>query len=64
MKVDLYLHTTKEYTYEKGEELGLAGEALDTFVYTGYEHKITYEVNAKTGESTAIALDDIPLSTK
>lgn len=45
----IFLHSDKESNYETGEELGLEGEALALFMYTAYEVKLEYEVDAKGG---------------
>ena len=62
--VDVYMHASRETVYEQGRELGLAGQALEYFAYTGYEEKITYAVNMETGESTPVALNDRELKAK
>jgi len=48
--VEMYLHSDKESNYEKGEELGLTGEALKNFAYALYEVKITLKVDTETGK--------------
>lgn len=58
MIIDIYLHSDQDSTYDKGEAAGLVGEALARFRYTGYEEKLTYEVNAETGESKLIKVND------
>lgn len=57
MKIDLYVHSTKEASYDAGKKAGLSGEALERFKFAGYEHKITYLVD-KEGHAFAIAIDD------
>ena len=59
--VDVYLSADRERMYQKGETLGLTGEALRVFSFTGYEEKITYAVNMETGESTPVTLNDMEL---
>jgi len=61
IKTKVYVHGTKESMYDKGVELGLTGEALDNFKYTGYEVELEIEVNKETGDSTIIAVNDVPL---
>jgi hypothetical protein len=64
MKIDIYLHSDKDSVYDKGQAAGLSEEALRKFMYTGYEVKMTYDVNAETGDSKLIAVDDITLGAK
>lgn len=40
---------------EKGEELGLEGEALENFKYCGYEVELELEVDTETGEYTILS---------
>lgn len=47
MRVDMYLHSSKEDGHEIAEKLGLKGEAAYNAAYIGYEHKMTYEVDEK-----------------
>lgn len=61
INIDLYLHSSKESNYERGKEAGLGEEALKEFMYTGYEEKLTYSVNTKTGKSTLIKVNDMEL---
>ena len=58
MFVKVYLHSNKEDMWEKGEELGLKGKALEEFTYACYEVKIGLEVDEKTGLSEIISVDD------
>jgi hypothetical protein len=58
MIIDIYLHSDKCSVYDKGEAAGLKGEALDKFMYAGYEEKLTYEVDANTGEYTLVKVND------
>lgn len=64
MRITMYLHGSKETCWEKGMEAGLTGEALNRFRFTGYEHKIEYEVNLETGESIAVKFDDREIAPK
>lgn len=57
MRIILYLHSDKETGYQKGLEAGLSGEALDMAMYLGYEHKMEYEVDPKTGKGTLVTVD-------
>ncbi len=54
--VDLYLHSNKETNWEKGMNIGLSQEALSLFLYAGYEHKMTYQVQ-ENGEAKLISVD-------
>lgn len=63
--VEVYLNSSREYMYQKGEELGLTGEALRMFSFTGYEEKLTYAVDMETGASVLVAINDLEIrSTK
>lgn len=57
MRVITHTHATKEGMYEKGEELGLAGEALDNFMYALHEVEFELEVDELTGEYEIISVD-------
>jgi len=57
MQTKVYVHGSKESMREHGREIGLTGEALNMFAYTGYEIELTVDVNEQTGESTIIAVD-------
>jgi hypothetical protein len=59
--VDVYLHADRETMYQKGETLGLTGEALRVFSFTGYEEKITYAVDMETGATVPVTLNDMEL---
>jgi hypothetical protein len=60
-KVDVYLSASRETLYDQGQKMGLTGNALDMFTFTGYEEKITYAVDMETGASIAVALNDFDL---
>lgn len=64
MKADVYVQESKENMYDKGLKLGLTGEALKNFMYTGYEVTLTVEIDEKTGNSTIIAVDGKPVVNK
>ena len=57
--VDLYVHGDG---YDKGQELGMTGDALEEFARCLYEVKITVRVDLFDGKTTIIAVDDVPLS--
>jgi hypothetical protein len=56
-RVKLYVHGSKEAGYDKGEELGLTGDALRTFSYWGTEITFEADVNMETGEVTLLSVD-------
>ena len=58
MKADVYLHSSKESMWDKGEELGLKEAALKNFMYACYEVKLTLDIDPVTGDYTIIAVDD------
>ena len=60
--VKLYVHANKESNFRIGVDSGLAGEALQRFLFAGYEHEITYAVDERTGEATAIEFDGRKIS--
>lgn len=60
-KAVLYLHTDKGEMYNQGKELGLKGEALGQFCYTGYEVAVDIEINKRTGEAYATHLNGAKL---
>ena len=53
-----YVHGDKDSNYEEGTELGLEGEALDKFSYTGYEIGLALEVNPSTGVAMCIGIEE------
>lgn len=57
MKTTIYLHADRDSLWEKGERLGLAGEALRMFSFTACEVEVGIDVNMETGESTIVTLD-------
>jgi hypothetical protein len=63
-KTFVYLHSSKETMYDKGEALGLSEKALEKFIYTCSEVKIGLEVNLETGEATIISCDNRRLGDK
>lgn len=58
MKIDIWVHGSKEAAYDAAEQAGLTGEALGAARYLGHEHKLTYEVDPETGFGELIAVDD------
>mgnify|MGYP006977224197 FL=1 len=44
--------------WEKGEKLGLTGDALKLFSYVGCEVKLTIDVDEKSGDAVILAVDD------
>ncbi len=61
MRIDIYVHGSKESVRRAGECAGLTGEALDVFAYAGSEFKVTLEVDQETGIAAAVALDGLDL---
>lgn len=62
MKATVYVHCDKETMYEKGQSLGLTGQALDKFMYACYEVKLDLEVDEKTGLARITHVDDRQVS--
>ena len=58
-KSTIYLHGSKDVMYEKGESLGLTGEALKNFAYCCYEVELQIEVDTKTGKYKILSCKDI-----
>lgn len=59
MKIDIYVHSNKETAYDCAKEAGITDEeVLHQASYLGYEHKLTFEVDPKTGLGILIAVDD------
>lgn len=61
MKTTFYLHSDKESNYQKGEKLGLTGEALKKFAYALCEVTIKAEV-ADDGTCEIISIDGMKVS--
>jgi hypothetical protein len=57
IQTDIYVHSSRDSMYEKGEKLGLTGEALKLFSYVGCEVKLTINVDEKTGDAVIVAVD-------
>lgn len=49
VKIDVYMHSTKEEMLGIGEEHGLTDPALKEFMYALYEVKIPILVDTETG---------------
>lgn len=60
MRVDAYLHSSKDSMYAAGLEAGLDEEAASNFRYALYEVKITLEVD-NDGSSTIVAVNNKPV---
>jgi hypothetical protein len=58
LTINIYAHSNKETNYDTGQRFGLEGEALEAFMYAGYEEKLTYEVDPKTGRATLVMVND------
>jgi hypothetical protein len=57
MRVEIYLHSSKEQNLETGARLGLTGDALTFFKYLAYEVKLEYDVDPKTGQGKLLKAD-------
>lgn len=57
-EIEMYVHTSKETAYDTCKEAGLSEEACLKGMYLGYEHKLTFLVDEKTGEGKLIKVDD------
>lgn len=55
-RVSIYVHGSKESSYEAAEKAGFTGEALKACAYLGYEHQLEYEV-ADNGDATLLTID-------
>ena len=64
MHIDLYLHSDKESNRSDGERAGLSEAAMDQFIYTAYEVKLTYDVDIVTGKSVLVRVDNRTLGPK
>ena len=57
IRTDIYVHSSRDSMWNKGEQLGLTGEALKLFSFVGCEVKLTIEVDEKTGDVVIVAVD-------
>lgn len=57
IKAAVYLHASRESMWEKGEELGLSGEALKMFSFACTEVRVDLSVDEGTGEARIVAVD-------
>ena len=62
IETNFYVHSDKESGYEIGKELGLEGDALREFCYTGYEVTFKIVVDRKTGLSKATHVNGVALT--
>lgn len=53
----VYVHATKEYMRQIGEELGMTGEVLDYFHYAFNEVTIQFAVDTTKGEVEILSVD-------
>jgi len=58
VETHVYLHSNKETMIELGEEIGLVGDALDTFCYALYEVNIFLRVNTTTGTYEILYMEE------
>jgi hypothetical protein len=61
--IDTYVHGSKENGFDVGQELGLTGEALDSFVYLHYEVELTIKVD-EAGNYEITHVDKMPVGEK
>lgn len=57
IRADIYVHSSRDSMWNKGEQLGLTGEALKLFSFVGCEVKLTIEVDETTGDAVIVAVD-------
>lgn len=62
IETDFYVHSDKESGYDRGREIGLEGDALREFCYTGYEVTFKIVVDRKTGKSKATHVNGVALT--
>lgn len=58
MKIDVYLHSSKEDMWHNGRKAGLSEAACELFMFACCEVKVTLDVNPKNGRADIIAIDD------
>lgn len=56
-RVTLYSHSDKEGGYDKGQKLGLEGDALRRFASWGYELVFEADVNLETGDVALLTVN-------
>jgi hypothetical protein len=61
IKAKFYAHSDKDSNFSQAEELGLRGEAFNTFRYCGYEIEFDIEIDDITGETHATHVGGIKL---
>jgi hypothetical protein len=59
-EVKIYTYAEREQLYEKGESIGLTGEALKMFSYA-QEYEIDLTVEEETGKITIIRIEGVPV---
>lgn len=57
IRADIYVHSSRDSMWNKGEQLGLTGESLKLFSFVGCEVKLTIEVDETTGDAVIVAVD-------
>ena len=53
----LFLHGSRDYHFEEGEEMGMSGEALSNYSRALYEVTFNCKVNTKTGDIEVLSVD-------
>lgn len=63
--LSFYLHSSKDSNYERAVDDGfgeeMSQEAMDRYIYTGYEVRLDCEVDLDTGIVHAIGLEGVKL---
>lgn len=59
--IELYVHSSKEDSFDACHKAGFTGEALAKARHIGTEHKMHYVVSTETGQATLIAVDGCPV---
>jgi len=56
----MYLHGSKEFNYDLGEELGLSEKQMENFKYALYEVELDVEIDEE-GNATILKVDGVAL---
>lgn len=62
IRTTIYANSGKDSMYEKGEELGLKGDALSAFAYTASEVEIEVRVDRESGRCLAETINGVAIS--
>lgn len=55
--IEMYLHGSKEASWQLAEEMGLSETASKNFAYALYEVKLDVELDTETGDTRIVAVD-------